>query len=56
MEGDLALAQRYRAMAAQFRVNATNEVDPERAKHLIELAVQYESMAESLVRKHQPHE
>jgi len=51
---DLARAQRYRSMAAQFRVNATSETDPAKAKELIELAAQYERMADSLVGKHQP--
>jgi hypothetical protein len=54
MTDDLSAVQRYRSMASQFRVNATNEIDPDHRKELVELAMQYERMADSLITKHHP--
>jgi len=53
MENDLTRAQHYRALAMQMRENANNETDDERRKELLDLAIQYQRLADKLIATHQ---
>lgn len=53
MENDLTRAQRYRALAAQMRETATNETDEKRRQELLDLAAQYQRLADKLIATHQ---
>jgi len=52
MEDDLTRAQHYRVLAAQMRESASGEADEARRKELLDLAAQYERLADKLVGKH----
>ena len=52
MEDDLTRAQHYRALAAQMHENAAGEKDQARRQELLDLATQYERLADKLVGKH----
>ncbi|MGH6888437.1 MAG: hypothetical protein ACREHF_04450 [Rhizomicrobium sp.] len=52
MQDDLTRAQHYRALALQMHDAAVNEADPKRRQDLIDLANQYEHVADKLVGNH----
>ena len=52
MQDDLTRAQHYRSLAFQMRDTAQEETDEKRRTELLELASQYEHLAEKLVGKH----
>ena len=52
MDDDLTRAQHYRALAVQMHENAAKEIDEARRKELVELAGQYQRMADKLVGNH----
>ena len=52
MEDDLTRAQHYRSLAAQMHENAAAEKNEARRKELLDLAAQYERLADKLVSKH----
>ena len=52
MQDDLTRAQHYRALAAQMRDSAQSEEDRKRRQELLEIAAQYETLADKLVGKH----
>lgn len=49
MQDDLTRAQHYRALAVQMRESAVTEGDPKRRRELVDLAKQYEHLADKLV-------
>jgi hypothetical protein len=51
MEDDLTRAQHYRALATQMRDTATPDMDERRRNELLDLAAQYERLADNLVNK-----
>jgi ribosomal protein S6E (S10) len=53
MEDDLTRAQHYRVLAVQMHESAATERNGERRKELLELAAQYERLADKLIGKHQ---
>ena len=53
MENDLTRAQHYRALATQMRETATNEPDEKRRQELLDLAAQYQRLADKLIATHQ---
>jgi hypothetical protein len=52
MQDDLTRAQHYRSLALQMRDTAEQEADEARRSELLDLANQYEHLAEKLVGKH----
>ena len=56
MQDDLTRAQHYRALAAQMRDSAQSEMDQKRRQELLDIANQYENLADKLVGKHASHE
>lgn len=56
MQDDLTRAQHYRALATQMRDSAQSETDQARRQELIEIANQYEKLADRLVGKHASRE
>ena len=56
MQDDLTRAQHYRSLALQMRDAADGESDAARRGELLDLASQYENLAEKLVSKHVRHE
>lgn len=52
MEDELTRAQHYRALAAQMRETAAKETDEARGGELLDLAGQYDRLADNLVGKH----
>ena len=52
MEDELTRAQHYRSLSVQMRENAAIETDQARRKELLDLATQYERLADKLVDKH----
>jgi len=54
MEDELTRAQHYRSLAAQLNETAGNELDNARRKQLLELAGQYERLADKLIQQHAP--
>ena len=52
MQDDLTRAQHYRARANQMRESAGSETDEKRRRELIEIASQYDHLADRLVGKH----
>jgi hypothetical protein len=54
MQDDLTRAQHYRALFEQLRTTAEHEPDETRRKELLELARQYERLAERLVGQRDP--
>jgi len=52
MQDDLTRAQHYRSLAMQMRDTAEQEDDAARRRELLDLADQYEGLAEKLVGKH----
>lgn len=52
MEDELTRAQHYRLLALQMRDTAGREKDGIRRSELVELATQYESLADKLVHRH----
>jgi pyruvate-formate lyase len=52
MQDDLTRAQHYRALATQMRESAQSEEDQRRRQELLEIANQYENLADKLVGKH----
>jgi hypothetical protein len=53
MEDDLTRAQHYRTLAAQMRETAAEEADTGRQKELLDLAIQYQRLADKLIGQHQ---
>lgn len=53
MEDDLTRAQHYRTLAAQMRETAAREPDTGRQKELLDLAIQYQRLADKLIGQHQ---
>ena len=51
MEDDLTRAQHYRALAIQMHQAAAKEADETRRTELLDLAAQYERLADRLVSK-----
>ncbi|HSC18290.1 MAG TPA: hypothetical protein VLC74_05185 [Rhizomicrobium sp.] len=49
MENNLTRAQHYRALATQMRETATNEIDEKRRQELLDLAAQYQRLADKLI-------
>jgi hypothetical protein len=52
MQDDLTRAQHYRSLALQMRDSAVAEIDLKRRQELIDLANQYEHLADKLVGTH----
>lgn len=52
MQDDLSRAQHYRALATQMRDSAQSEIDEKRRQELVDIANQYEKLADKLVGKH----
>jgi len=52
MQDDLTRAQHYRALATQMRESAQSEEDQRRRQELLDIANQYENLADKLVGKH----
>ena len=52
MQDDLTRAQHYRALATQMRDAAQSEMDQQRRQELLDIANQYEKLADKLVGKH----
>lgn len=52
MQDDLTRAQHYRALATQMRESAQSEKDQRRRQELLDIANQYENLADKLVGKH----
>jgi hypothetical protein len=52
VQDDLTRAQHYRAMALQMRESAQDESDAKRRQEQLELASQYERLADKLVGNH----
>ena len=52
MQDDLSRAQHYRALATQMRDSAQSETDERRRQELLDIANQYEKLADKLVGKH----
>jgi hypothetical protein len=52
MQDDLTRAQHYRSLARQMRDTAEGETDQKRRRELLEVANQYEHLAEKLIGKH----
>jgi hypothetical protein len=52
MQDELTRAQHYRSLASQMRDTAGTERDAKRRGELIELASQYEHLADKLVGSH----
>ena len=52
MQDDLTRAQHYRSLAVQMRDTAEGETHETRRRELLDLASQYEHLAEKLVGKH----
>lgn len=52
MEDDLTRAQHYRDLAAQMHESAASETNEGRRRGLLDLAGQYERLADKLVGKH----
>jgi hypothetical protein len=52
MQDDLTRAQHYRSLALQIRDTADAETHQARRRELLDLASQYEHLAEKLVDKH----
>lgn len=52
MEDELTRAQHYRSLSSQMRENAASEADQTRRKELLDLAMQYERLADKLVDQH----
>jgi hypothetical protein len=52
MQDDLTRAQHYRALATQMRDSAQSEEDQKRRQELLDIANQYENLADKLVGKH----
>lgn len=52
MQDELTRAQHYRTLAMQMRDTAAAEIDDERRKELLDLASQYDGLADKLVGKH----
>jgi len=54
MEDDLIRAQHYRNLADQMRDIARGEFDKQRRTQLLDLAQQYDRLADKLIGKHEP--
>jgi hypothetical protein len=52
MQDDLSRAQHYRTLASQMRESAETEADQKRRRELLDIANQYEHLADKLVGKH----
>lgn len=52
MQDELTRAQHYRALAAQMRDSAQSELDLKRRQELLDIANQYENLADKLVGQH----
>lgn len=52
MQDELSRAQHYRTMAQQMRDTAHGEPDTKRRHELLDLAAQYENLANKLVGRH----
>ena len=52
MQDDLTRAQHYRMLALQMRESAQSEDDAKRREELLDIANQYENLAEKLIGKH----
>lgn len=49
MQDELSRAQHYRALAQQMRTAAQAETDAARQRELLEVAAQYENLADKLI-------
>jgi hypothetical protein len=56
VENDLARAQHYRHLADAMRRSARDEKAAKRQKELLDLALQYERLADKLIAKRAPDE
>lgn len=56
MQDDLSRAQHYRTLAQQMRDSAEIEADAKRRQELVDLAKQYEHLADKLVGNHSSRE
>ena len=52
MQDDLSRAQHYRTLALQMRDSADSETDQKRRQELLDIANQYEHLADKLIEKH----
>lgn len=52
MQDELTRAQHYRALATQMHEAARSEQDPKRRQELLDIANQYENLAQKLIDKH----
>ena len=52
MQDDLTRAQHYRALATQMRDSARAEIDAKRRQELLDIAAQYDNLADKLVGRH----
>lgn len=52
MQDDLSRAQHYRTLASQMRDSAGSEADLKRRQELLDIANQYEHLADKLIGKH----
>jgi hypothetical protein len=49
MQDELSRAQHYRALAQQMRTAARTETDAQRRQELLDVAAQYENLADKLI-------
>ena len=56
MQDDLTRAQHYRMLAMQMRESAQSEHDDKRREELLDIAGQYDNLAEKLIGKHASRE
>lgn len=49
MQDELSRAQHYRALAQQMRAAAEAEADAQRRQELLDVATQYENLADKLI-------
>ncbi|HEX3430036.1 MAG TPA: hypothetical protein VHT03_04040 [Rhizomicrobium sp.] len=56
MQDDLSRAQHYRSLASQMRDSAQLEADAKRRQELLDIANQYEHLADKLVSKYAERE
>lgn len=52
MQDELTRAQHYRALATQMRDSAQSEMDEKRRQELVDIANQYDKLADKLVGNH----
>ena len=52
MQDDLSRAQHYRSLAIQMRDSAESEMNDKRRQELLDIANQYEKLADKLIDRH----